>query len=251
MLELPSPVNSQSAIAEKFGGPATQTCGSGLLACKLHAMSRLPFITFEGSEACGKSTQLSLLAERIRAGGREVLVVREPGGCEIGEEIRQLLQFSKKGQGMHPRAELLLFNASRAQLVEEKILPALHRGAVVLSDRFADSTRVYQGAARGISPALIESVIAAATNGLSPSRTFLLDLSVEQARERLQQREGPPGEPDRFEQLPPEFYEKVRQGYLNLAAAEPGRFSVLDAALDKMQIAEKIWQTFTNDGFSS
>src|SRR5215218_4010900 len=118
-------------------------------------MARGPFITFEGSEGCGKSTQIQLLAEKVRELGREVVITREPGGTEIGEQLRHLLQFSKSGHGMTAEAELLLFAASRAQLVRELIEPALSRGDVVLADRFHDSTAVYQGVARRLDAQIV------------------------------------------------------------------------------------------------
>ena len=187
------------------------------------------FLTFEGGEGCGKSTQIQRLAERLRGLGREVVLTREPGGTEIGEQLRHLLQFSQAGHRMAAETELLLFAASRAQLVRELIRPALTRGAVVLADRFLDSTTVYQGVARRIDPAEVAAINHFAVGESQPDHTFLLDLDPAEARARLSRRERPPGAPDRMEGQPPEFHEAVRRGYLALAAREPGRIQLLDA----------------------
>lgn len=199
-------------------------------------------ITFEGGEGCGKSTQIQRLAERLRGQGREVVVTREPGGTEIGEQLRHLLQFSKAGYAMAPQTELLLFTASRAQLVRELIRPALARGAIVLADRFHDSTTVYQGVARKIDPAEVAAINRFAVGDCLPALTFLLDLAPAEARLRLQRRPRPVGAPDRMESQPAEFYEAVRQGYLALAARESQRIHLLDAAQPITEIEEHIWK---------
>jgi dTMP kinase len=199
------------------------------------------FLTFEGGEGCGKSTQIQRLAARLRALGREVVVTREPGGTEIGEELRHLLQFSKAGHAMAPETELLLFAASRAQLVRELIRPALARHAVVVADRFLDSTTVYQGVARRIDPAEVAAINRFAVGDCLPDRTFLLDLDPAEARARLARRERPPGAPDRMESQPPEFYEAVRRGYLALAAREPARIRLLDAKDSVETLERQIW----------
>ncbi len=199
------------------------------------------FLTFEGGEGCGKSTQIQRLAARLRSVGREVVVTREPGGTEIGEQLRHLLQFSKAGHGMTPETELLLFAASRAQLVRELIRPTLARGAIVLADRFLDSTTVYQGVARHIDPAAVAAINGFAVADCLPDRTFLLDLDPAEARARLARRERPPGEPDRMESQPPVFYEAVRRGYLALAAGEPDRIRILDATEPMDAIEQRIW----------
>ena len=196
------------------------------------------FITFEGSEGCGKSTQVQRLAERLRTVDREVVVTREPGGTEIGEQLRHLLQFSKAGHAMAAETELLLFTASRAQLVRELIQPALARGAVVIADRFLDSTTVYQGVARRIDAARVAAINAFAVGACLPALTFLLDLDPLAARARLLAREGAP---DRMENQPAEFYEAVRAGYLRLAADTP-RIRLLDAMQPIAKLEEQIWQ---------
>ncbi|MDQ3198793.1 MAG: dTMP kinase, partial [Verrucomicrobiota bacterium] len=172
-------------------------------------MPRLPFITFEGSEGCGKSTQVSLLASRLTNGGIPLLVTREPGGTAIGEKIRHLLQFAPESVAMTPEAELLLFEASRAQLVREVIQPALDRGTVVISDRFADSTTVYQGVARRLDQEMVVHMNDFAVGKCRPDLTFLLDVDVETARARMMRRVRPAAGIDRMEQEPLKFYEAV------------------------------------------
>ena len=193
-------------------------------------MQRGLFITFEGSEGCGKSTQIQRLAARLCECKVPVALTREPGGTAIGEEIRHLLQFSKANAAMKPETELLLFTASRAQLVREFIEPALASGTTVIADRFWDSTTVYQGVARRIDPAAVRFINTFAVGDCRPDITFVLDLDSEKARERLQQRPRPTGEVDRMEQEPPAFYEQVRAGYLRLASEQPERIFVIDAA---------------------
>lgn len=195
------------------------------------------FISFEGSEGCGKSTQIALLATRLRRSGREVVMLREPGGCPLGERIRELLKFDPAGAGMTAEAELLLFAASRAQLVREVIRPSLGRGAVVLCDRFHDSTTVYQGVARSIAPAEVAAVNAFAAGGTVPEVTILLDLDAAEGRRRAAARKGPA---DRMEQERDEFYAAVRRGYLDLAAAEPSRIAVIDASGDVEAVGDAI-----------
>ncbi len=198
------------------------------------------FITFEGSEGCGKTTQIHLLAESLKAAGRRVILTREPGGTPVGEQIRHVLQHSDESADMTPAAELLLFAASRAQLVREIIEPALASGADVISDRFLDSTTVYQGIARRIPAETVEAINAFAVGRCVPDRTFILDLPAAQARERVIGRPGAGGAPDRIEREPIEFYERVRDGYLQLAAADPRRFVVLDASDAREEIARRI-----------
>jgi dTMP kinase len=183
-------------------------------------------ISFEGSEGCGKSTQIALLRTRLETDGRRVELMREPGGTAIGENIRHLLQHAPEGASMTPEAELLLFAASRAQLVREKIRPLLAEGAVVLLDRFLDSTTVYQGIARGLPQASVTAINAFAVGGTLPHLTFLLDMDAATAHQRITQ-EG--RDLDRIESQPLAFFEKVRQGYLAVAAAQPERIHVLDA----------------------
>src|SRR3954447_23151098 len=180
-------------------------------------MSRGVFITFEGSEGCGKSTQVSRLAARLEHAGVRTLVTREPGGTAIGEKIRHLLQFAPESFAMTPETELLLFEASRSQLVRETIAPALEQGIAVISDRFFDSTTVYQGVARKLSPEIVETLNAFAVGNARPDLTFILDVSVETARARMRRRVRPVAVADRMEQEPVEFYERVCAGYRELA----------------------------------
>ncbi len=202
-------------------------------------MKRGLFITFEGSEGCGKSTQIGLLREQLEAAGQTCLLVREPGGTRAGEAIRELLQFSASSEGLKPEAELLLFAASRAQLVREKIQPALAAGTQVVADRFLDSTTVYQGFGRGLDLLDVNSVNDFAVGSCRPDVTFLLDMDAVEAHARARQRTD--ARPDRMEQEPADFYEKVRQGYLSLAREEPGRIRVLDATQSPEALAAEVW----------
>jgi dTMP kinase len=195
------------------------------------------FITFEGSEGCGKSTQIGRLAARLRDAGREVVLLREPGGTPIGEKIRHLLQYDESAGAMTPEAELLLFAASRAQLVREVIRPAMERGAVVLCDRFLDSTTVYQGVARALDRRDVAAVNAFTVGGTLPDLTLLLDLDTAEGRRRAVSRKGPV---DRMEQEGEEFYEAVMRGYLELAEASPGRFAVIDASGNEASVESLI-----------
>lgn len=187
------------------------------------------FISFEGSEGCGKSTQIGRLAARLRDAGREVVLLREPGGTPIGEKIRDLLQYDASAAAMKPETELLLFAASRAQLVRELIRPAVDRGAVVLCDRFLDSTTVYQGVARALDGKDVAAINAFAVGKTLPDLTLLLDLDAAEGRRRAASRNGPV---DRMEQEKEEFYEAVRQGYLVLADENKGRIAVIDASAE-------------------
>lgn len=195
------------------------------------------FITFEGSEGCGKSTQIRRIAGLLSAMGREVVTLREPGGTPIGESIRNLLQYDEKAAAMTPEAELLLFAASRAQLVREVIRPALERGAIVLCDRFLDSTTVYQGVARALSRNDVAVINEFAIGSTVPDLTLLLDLDATEGRRRAAVRKGPV---DRMEQEGEEFYEAVRHGYLELAQGHPTRFSIIDASVSEGDVEESI-----------
>lgn len=186
------------------------------------------FITFEGGEGCGKSTQIARLRARLEASGHSVLQTREPGGTELGESIRQLLQHDSAGHGMVPEAELLLFAAARTQHVHEKIAPALAAGCVVLCDRFMDSTTVYQGVARSIDAQQVDAINHFAVGTTRPDLTVLIDLPPEIGLARIRQRSD--GQLDRMEQEAIEFYQAVRQGYLDLAAREPERCVLLDGS---------------------
>ncbi len=197
------------------------------------------FISFEGSEGCGKSTQIAALANRLKADGHDLLQAREPGGTPLGEALRDLLQHNAAGEGMTPPAELLLFAAARAQIVREKLAPALEAGRIVLCDRFIDSTTVYQGAARGLNREEVAAVNQIATGGLKPDLTILIDLPADAGLQRARQRAN--GKLDRMEQEDPAFFEAVRQGYLELAKAEPARFLVLDGSQSIETLQTTIW----------
>jgi dTMP kinase len=205
-------------------------------------MRRLPFITFEGSEGCGKSTQVQRLAARLERSGVPYLVTREPGGTPIGETIRELLQFASHNSGMTPEAELLLFEASRSQLVREIIKPALERGMCVIADRFFDSTTVYQGAARKLDRKMVDRLNAFAVGDCIPDITFVLDIDADSAKSRMQK----PRRPDRMEQQPAEFYERVRQAYRELAAREPNRILLIDGSRDIEEIENEIWKALSS-----
>jgi dTMP kinase len=202
-------------------------------------MSRLPFITFEGTEGCGKSTQVQRLKAHLERNKFPVLVTREPGGTPIGETIRDLLQFAPHGAGMTGETELLLFEASRAQLVREVIKPALDRGLYVISDRFFDSTTAYQGAARKLDNRIVEQLNRFAVGECRPDITFVLDVDLATAQARLQRT---PRRPDRMERQPAEFYEAVRQAYRDLAEHEPDRVVLIDGSRSEEKIENEIWQ---------
>lgn len=207
-------------------------------------MERGIFISFEGSEGCGKTTQIGELKRRCEAAGAEIVLTREPGGTAVGERIRQLLQFTPDAGNMVPEAELLLFAASRAQLVREVIRPALAQGKVVIADRFLDSTTVYQGMARGLGVAEVERINSFAVGDCVPGLTILLDMNSELAHARAvgSTAEAVEGGTDRMENQPPEFYEAVRRGYLELAEKESGRMHVVDAAAGVDEISESVWK---------
>ena len=199
------------------------------------------FITFEGGEASGKSTQVKRLERRLERSGRKSLTVHEPGYTRIGSAIRQLLLHASDGSLMRNETEVLLFAASRAQLVGEVVRPALEKGLVVVSDRFYDSTMVYQGIGRGLDVGFIRSLNEFAVGPCHPDRTFLLDLEVEESRVRQMRRVRPVGREDRMEQLPKDFFERVRRGYLEVARAEPDRVKIIDAARTEDEVEEAIW----------
>lgn len=204
------------------------------------------FVSFEGGEGCGKSTQIALLMAHWQAEGRAVLHVREPGGTAIGEVIRHLLKYHPENEEMTREAELLLFAASRAQLVREKIMPFLASGGMVVADRFLDSTTVYQGHGRDLPADLVASVNEFAAGGCRPGVTFLLDLEASVGLARARARHA--DRRDRMEQAEEAFYHTVRQGYLALAAREPERFCVLDASLPPEVLHARILETLTARG---
>ena len=198
------------------------------------------FITFEGGEGCGKSTQIAALKARLEAMGKTVVQTREPGGTALGESVRSLLQHDDAGQGMSPEAELLLFAASRAQHVRELIAPAIAQGKIVLCDRFLDSTTVYQGVARAIDTKKVDTINQFAIGDTKPDLTILIDLPPEIGLARVHARSD--GQLDRMENEAIEFFQAVRQGYLDLAKSEPKRFLVLDGSQTVEELETQIWQ---------
>jgi dTMP kinase len=201
------------------------------------------FITFEGGEGCGKSTQIRLLAERLRAAGKEVLLTREPGGTALAEKIRSLVR-EESDDPPNSRAETLLFIASRAQVVENVIRPALASGTWVLCDRFADSTFAYQGYGRGLDLEELKRINSFATGGLEPDRTILLNVSPEVSAKRMRAREAATNtDADRMEKAGDSFHSRLRQGFLELAAAEPDRFAVIQADGSVEEVEEAVWNS--------
>ena len=201
------------------------------------------FITFEGTEGCGKSTQIKLLAEQLRAVGHHVRVLREPGGTPIGEEIRHTLKHSHNNNAMTPEAELLLMNASRAQLVREIIRPALADGHVVLCDRFYDSTTAYQGHGRGLNLAMVKAVIDFAIGDTRPDLTLLIRVPPEVSADRLRSRQATlPFVRDRIEEADREFFARTEKGYAAIAAAEPDRVHMVNGAWPVEIVCESIWK---------
>jgi dTMP kinase len=196
-------------------------------------------ISFEGSEGSGKSTQIARLASHLQKIQREVVATREPGGTEIGEQIRNIIVHNSKGDEMCPETELLLFTAARAQVVREVIVPALQRGAVVLSDRYLDSSTVYQGIARNLAPGPVSEINRFAVGDVMPHLTIVLDVPTEVSLERIRQRAS--DLPDRMERENISFYTKVREGYLLLAKEWPERVLVIDGTQPPEAIEKKIW----------
>ncbi|NGO37821.1 dTMP kinase [Limisphaera ngatamarikiensis] len=201
------------------------------------------FITFEGTEGSGKTTQVALLAQSLREWGRRVRVVREPGGTPIGEEIRHTLKHSHQNHAMAWETELLLMNASRAQLVREVIRPALAAGEIVLCDRFADSTIAYQGYGRGLDLEMVRRVIEVAVGDTWPDLTLLLRVPPEVSAERLRARQATlPFVRDRMEEADAAFFERVARGYEAIAAADPKRVRVIDASGSVEEVRAAIWR---------
>jgi len=192
------------------------------------------FITFEGIEGCGKSTQAKLLKQYLLARGEDVLLTREPGGPKISEEIRKIL-LDLANSEMLPETEMLLYMASRSQHTGQWILPALKDGKIVISDRYYDSTLAYQGAARKIDREIIDVIIRYATFGLVPDLTFLLDLPVEIGLSRIEDRDS-----DRLESEAIDFHRRVRTGFLNIARDQKKRYIVLDGEKTEREIQEEI-----------
>jgi len=184
------------------------------------------FITFEGIDGCGKSTQLRLLAGELRVRGMRVVATREPGGTTLGQKLRAALLDVQ--EQVDPLAELLVFAADRAQHVRKHLLPALKENEIVLSDRYADATVAYQGAGRGFDSKLIQEIVELATDGLKPDLTLLFDLSVDESAVRTRRRVASK-RTDRLDSEDREFHIRVRDAYVEIAKAEPDRFRVIDA----------------------
>ena len=195
-----------------------------------------PFITFEGGEGSGKSVQARALYRRLSQLAIPVVLTHEPGGTPFGKKIGRWLKWAQNVD-MSPLTELLLFNASRAQLIDKVIHPNLEKGKIVISDRYADSTIAYQSYGRGLDLEMVKAVNDAATQGLKPDLTILLDIAVEEglARKRAKKQ-------DRFEQEDIAFHQKVREGYLKMAADDPQRWLVVDASQPKVKVEQIIWQ---------
>jgi dTMP kinase len=200
------------------------------------------FISFEGPEGSGKSTQISLLADELRSRGRQVRTIREPGGTPIGEELRHTLKHSAQNHAMTWEAELLLMNASRAQLVREVIRPALAENRIVLCDRFYDSTTAYQGYGRQLDLGLVKAIIDFAVGDTRPNLTLLFKVPPEVSAERLLARQSTlPFMRDRIEEADRSFFERVAKGYQEIAAAEPERIRQIDASGTVPAIQSVIW----------
>ena len=201
------------------------------------------FITFEGTEGCGKSTHVRHLGEALRNAGHETLVLREPGGTPIGEEIRHTLKHSHQNQAMTAEAELLLMNASRAQLVREVIRPALNAGKMVLSDRFHDSTIAYQGYGRGLDLDIVTNIIQFSIGTTHPDLTLLLTVPVSVSETRRAARQARnAGQRDRMEEADREFFLRVENGFRQIAAAEPERVKVISSMAEFRDVRRIIWQ---------
>ena len=194
------------------------------------------FITLEGPEGCGKTTQIHLLADWLREQGYEVVLTREPGGTDIGDQIRGVLH-DLRNTAMDARAEILLYSASRAQHVAQLIRPSLAAGKIVISDRYADSTMAYQGYGRGLDRGMLRTITAFATGGLTPDLTLCLDITPE---EGLQRRRLGGDEWNRLDAETLEFHQKVRAGYLELVKQEPGRWVVINAARSVEEVQAEI-----------
>lgn len=194
------------------------------------------FITFEGGEGCGKSVQARGLYRRLSELAIPVVLTHEPGGTPLGKKLARWLKWTQE-TGISPLAELLLFNTSRTQLVNEVICPSLEKGKVVICDRYADSTTAYQSYGRGLDLEMVKAINNAATQGIKPHLTVLLDISVEAGLARKTKKRQ-----DRFERENITFHQRVREGYLKLAANDPERWLVVDATQSKAKIGQIIWK---------
>ena len=212
--------------------------------CTTEASARGLFITFEGPDGSGKSTQMRLLAARLRNAGHDVLESTEPGGTPIGMQIRRIL-LDPANDELCPTAELLLMFAARAQNVEQWILPALKAGRIVLSDRFTDSSLVYQGAGRGLGANVVRQIDRIACHGLEPCLTLCIDIDVAKglARAHARNRNVEPAQQEsRLDEQALDFHQKARAAYLQLAAAEPGRIKLIDGDAAPDIVAERVWR---------
>ena len=198
------------------------------------------FISFEGVDGAGKTTQVNLLADHLRTLGREVVVTREPGGTALGTQIRAMLLTANLGEEISPRTEALLFAADRAQHVSEVVRPALERGAIVITDRYLDSSLAYQSGGRELTADDIRTLSMWATNNLLPARTYLLDIDPRASHTRLEHAE------DRMESAGDDFQQRTRTAFLELAAVQPQRFCVIDAQQSVGEIAALICDDVAN-----
>lgn len=196
------------------------------------------FITFEGPDGAGKSTQIRLLAERLSSQGIEVILTREPGGTAISNRIREIL-LDPTCEEMAPMTEVLLYAASRAQHAAEKIRPALDKGCLILCDRYIDASIAYQSAGLGVSPEFVRTCSEQATNGLWPDRTYLIDVPVDTGLSRVASREG---QPDRIEARNGEYHKSVRQEFLRIAQQDADRVILIDGTQTIEEISEEIWK---------
>jgi dTMP kinase len=204
--------------------------------------SRGRFITFEGIDGSGKTTQMHRLAARLRASGHTVVETVEPGGTRVGVQIRRIL-LDAANQDLRPTAELLLYFASRSQNVDELILPALEKGAIVLSDRFTDSSLVYQGCGRGLGAEAVLALDRIACRGLTPDLTLLIDIDLETSLARARARNQAGGHSEtRMDEQSEEFHRKVRDAYLALAAREAGRYRIVDGRAGPDAVEREIWR---------
>ena len=201
------------------------------------------FISFEGLDGSGKTTQIELFAAYLRAEGYDVVVTREPGGTAIGDQIRDVLH-SLKNEAMHPRTELLLYNASRAQLVEEYIRPKLEAGTIVICDRFADSTLAYQGYGHGLDLDMLQMILDFTTGGLKPDCTIYLDISAEAGLKRREEAAAAGEEWTRMDAQTLAFHRRVGNGYRQLIAQDQDRWLVIDALGSEKEIQHRIMKAF-------
>lgn len=199
------------------------------------------FVNFEGPDGCGKTTQMRLVAARLRQAGHEVVETVEPGGTSIGNQIRAIL-LDPVNQELFPTAEMLLYFAARAQNRDQIVTPALAQGKIVLSDRWTDSTMAYQGLGRGLGEELVNALDAVACRGLKPDRTILIDIDPETSLARARARNRENSSADRMEEQSADFHRRVRQAYLSMAAREPARFRVIDGRGAVDQVAEAVWR---------